>query len=122
MSKSLSDSQIQSAIGHLGVQPQEFQRIGTLPTYEARCEALTVLKADLRKRFKRAALLLHPDRTGDDPEKTEQFKVLVTFMEQVEQLQVRPPAPPVQYYQFATSASSTSTVSFYRGTIRIVVG
>lgn len=120
MSQALSDSQIQSAIAHLGVNPQDFQRVGALPTYEARCEALAVLKADIRKRFKRAALALHPDRTGDDPDKTEQFKTLASFVAQVEKLQVRPPARPTQFLNFSTS-SSTSTVGFRWGTIRIVV-
>jgi hypothetical protein len=114
----LTDTQIQAALAHLQVGPADFQQVSALPTFEARCQGLEDLKGRIRKNFKKAALELHPDRTGDDPGKTEIFKVLAQFVDQVDQLRVRQPQPPVRFQIISSTATWTS--SGWPGTIRVV--
>jgi hypothetical protein len=80
------------ALGLLGVSASDFEAMRRVPFAQAQ-EMLRVVKERVRKNFRRLVLELHPDRTGNDPEKTEQFKVLAQIFADFNKLEVRPPAP-----------------------------
>ena len=92
--------------------PADLQAIERLP-YNQGVKALASLKDRVRKGYKHLAFELHPDRTGDDPVKTEQFKLLAQVRDQVEKMELQPPSqvkamPPPP----AVVVHRTQTVSF----------
>jgi len=103
----------------LGVQyPADFRAVEQMP-FEQGVKALDELKERIRKNYRKLAFELHPDRTGNDPEKTERFKALAQLWGQVEKMQLRraPPQPPQQVifvqvafrHPFSTMNVSTNT-------------
>lgn len=93
-------AQIERGFQALGVSPAELQQVLQQPSF-AECQVyLEALKDKVRKSFKKLAFELHPDRTGNDPEKTELFKVVARIRDDVEKLtlqeaQLLPPPPPM---------------------------
>jgi DnaJ domain len=86
----------------LGVRPEEMVRLQQVPLETARA-LLEELKERVRKNYKQLAFELHPDRTGNDPVKTERFKLIGTVKDEFEKLQVQArqqpqfiPRPPMQ--------------------------
>ncbi len=51
------------------------------------------LKDGAKKAYRKLIFELHPDRTGNDPEKTAQMTFLGQVMADIDRLEVRPPAP-----------------------------
>lgn len=77
----------------LGVNyPADFRAIEQMP-FEQGVKALDELKERLRKNYRKLAFELHPDRTGNDPEKTERFKALAQLWGQIEKMTLRRAAP-----------------------------
>jgi len=76
----------------LGVQPVEIQRLYTLPHDEA-SRHLGVLKERVRQNWRKCAFELHPDRTGNDPQKTERFRALLILKDKFEQMTLPEPQP-----------------------------
>ena len=76
----------------LGVSVQDFWAIRQAPFQQA-VPMLQDLKDRAKRNYKRLALELHPDRTGNDETKTAQFKFLSQILSDFEKLQVRPPPP-----------------------------
>lgn len=81
-----------TALLALGITPQALADIMTAPFPRA-LELMKELKEQARKDFKRLVFDLHPDRTGGDPVKTEQFRRLNEQFRIVSALTVGPPAP-----------------------------
>jgi hypothetical protein len=80
----------------LGVNyPADLQAIERMP-FELGGKALEELKERARKSYRKLAFELHPDRTGNDPEKTERFRTLATVYEKIEKMTLRraPQMPP----------------------------
>lgn len=69
----------------LGLTPDDFARLEMMPQAEG-TEQLDQLKLRAKQAFRKQALVLHPDQTGNDPAKTTQFKALVAVMRTIEQL------------------------------------
>ncbi len=73
------------------------------PLAERRAAHTALLKQS-KSTFKRCALELHPDRTGGDPSKTEEFQRLAAFAEMVEGI----PAPEPVRKRVVLSRTHTS--------------
>ena len=82
----------------LGVNyPADLQAIERMP-FELGVKALDALKERARKNYRKLAFELHPDRTSNDPVKTERFKLLAQVREKLEKMSLRRavPMPPPQ--------------------------
>lgn len=88
----------------MGLRPEDFQAVRLAPSPEVAAKLLGDLKERFRSGFKKLAFELHPDRTGGDPQKTEDFKALIQLREGFERLQVPEyaPEPPAKVYSSTT--------------------
>jgi len=100
----------------MGASPQQLQqKVQRQPTLEKAREALSDLKEEAKKRYKKLAFQWHPDRNPDDPTATARFKLLGQVMEGLEKIELRPrpTVHVVQFYPqrspFGGTATSTST-------------
>lgn len=92
----LSSTLVVEILGLLGVNyPSDLQAIERMP-FEQGTKVLADLKERVRKGYKRLAFELHPDRTGNDPEKTERFKLLAQVRDRIEQITIQPRQAPPQ--------------------------
>lgn len=119
-------------LARLGVTPMDIERVRQMPFPQSGA-FLEELKARVKTNWKRLAFELHPDRTGNDPSKTEEFKALTVIRDDFDRLRVepRPQMPrPVNIAQVAfirvqrppqynvrpdttsTSANSSHTIHF----------
>lgn len=80
----------------LGVGQADLDSLRRLPLAEARTK-LAGIKEAVNRQFRRFALELHPDRTGNDPTKAQKFKDLSQVRDDFLklELQAAPPPPPV---------------------------
>lgn len=76
----------------MGVTPEDLGRLRTLPYAEA-VRFLGELKGRAKRGWKKLAFQLHPDRTGNAPESTLEFRELTAAREMFEGMEVRPPPP-----------------------------
>ena len=91
-------------LARLGVGPGDLQRVQQTP-FPQSVTLLDELKARVKASFKKLAFELHPDRTGNDPVKTQEFKGLAQVATDFEKLTVQPapqrlPPPPQQTVAF----------------------
>ena len=122
----LPPAQITYALKRLGVSPEEIQAIRRASSVFTGKEALEALKKKTKQRFKRLALELHPDATGGDDDKEEEFKVIRAVVDEINKLTVqeRPIARPtfvrvnglpsfrMGYGSASTSTSATASFGF----------
>jgi len=110
---------IQQAVQALGITPADFDAIRRASFPQAQ-DMLQALKDRAKKNYKRLVFELHPDRTGNDPGKTELFKILGQVITDIEKLQVQPPPPPpqfvrvqvpLQWVQVARTVNGTTTTT-----------
>lgn len=87
----------QAVLQLLGVSAAEVEGLRNLP-YPDACTKLEALKERVRKNWRRLAFELHPDRTGNDPDKTALFRALALMRERFEQMTL-----PVPVYRTATA-------------------
>ncbi len=104
MAGSIDQGKMQQAYLDLGVYPSDLAALRHLP-YELAASGLDALKQRARRNFRRLSLDLHPDRTGNDPEKTERFKQLSAVRDELERVQVqaRPEPRPVPMHAVAVN-------------------
>lgn len=110
-------------LSRLGVTPADLDVVRRTP-YPQSKEVLEGLKARVRSGYKRLAFELHPDRTGNDAEKTEEFKLLTRVREDFERLEVRPPPPvmimpvfvPWRGFTQTTNTTSAATINVWHYT------
>ena len=97
---SSSSSKTSLMLHYLGVGLHEIEALRQLPYREA-TQRLTELKSRIHKGWRKAAFELHPDRTGNDPQKTALFQALTLLRDQFEDLRLAEPtpAPPVQVFE-----------------------
>jgi hypothetical protein len=115
----LTNAQAFRAMQLLNLTQEDFRSIERAPTFEVGQQMLVVLKDRVKKQFRKVALELHPDRTNNDPVKTDEFKLVAAVVDDIEKLNLSRPPPPhpvavrvvfrtVRYH----SATSTTTTSF----------
>lgn len=101
------------ALQALGISPRDLDSI-RMASYPQAKQMLVQLKELAKKRYRKLALQLHPDRTGGDPEKTEMFKVVGLVLEDLNKLEVqRPVARP----SFTSATVSNTTNATFSGTV-----
>ena len=126
----LNDAQLLRAMNMLEVRPEDFRHIEAATSLDECQQRFTTLKERVRKRFRQLATQLHPDKTNNDPVKTEDFKLVAAAVDELDKLRVgRIPAPrPQPQYQQVTirvsfvrreagfsSTSTTTTTGWYGG-------
>ncbi len=82
-------------LGTLGVTPADLQRVQQT-SFPASASLLEQLQTQVHKAWRQCAFALHPDRTGNDPDKAQLFRELTEVKEWFEQLKVQPARPAVQ--------------------------
>lgn len=116
----LTNEQLMRAMALLGVSPQDFDAIERATSSEEAERLLGELKVRAKKRFKQLAMELHPDRTNNDPAKTEDFKLVSNALEELERIAFapKPPKPVVIRVRFTVSDYSwSSTGSHWDSTL-----
>lgn len=119
-------------LGKLGVTAEDLGRVQALP-YPESARLLGELKERVKKNWRKLAGELHPDVTGNDPEKTEEFVRLNRVREDFEKLVVAPRVVFVPFRRpsyaarpFTNSATTTTVSPWYaarmRPTLEVVVG
>jgi hypothetical protein len=127
---------LQEALRALGIFPADLEALRRIPLEEAR-RCLDVLKERVRKNYKQLAFELHPDRTGNDPTKTERFMLLGSVKDEFEKLQLQqqqpqlrqqivmrvvPPMPQVRVMRVVTwSSAGSAHINATTGTVSIGV-
>lgn len=91
----------------LGVLPQDLQTLAQVPRSEA-VRLLEALKERVRRNWKRLAFQLHPDRTGNDPQKTAHFQRLTEVREKFEQVELLPEPVPTAVYSYTSAQAPYS--------------
>lgn len=83
----MTDTDLLRAVSLLGLHAEDLRAFREGP------EALACLKAKAKRGYKAAAMRLHPDRTGGDAEKAEDFKLVSQFVRELEQAVPVKPKP-----------------------------
>lgn len=76
----LTDTELEKALRQFKIKRSEFAVTDPV--------ALKVLQDKVRKNFRSAAQRLHPDKTNNDPEKTELFRIVCEFAKEVSELYI----------------------------------
>jgi hypothetical protein len=95
----VDQQKLAEALRALGVMPHSLDAIRRAPFSDAQ-RLMQELKDQAKKAYRKLSLELHPDRTGNDPEKTAQFTFLGNVLADIQKLEVRPPAPVMPRVQF----------------------
>jgi hypothetical protein len=88
----LDKAKVQAALFDLGVTAEMIGAVRRAPLPQAQA-LLAQVKENARRHYRRHVFELHPDRTGNDPEKTERLHVLTRVLEDLAKLTVQPPRP-----------------------------
>lgn len=106
----------------LGLRQEDFRAVETAPSFEEGVRRLDELKGRVKKAFRRVALELHPDRTNNDPAKTEDFKLASSAADEIDKLALRRPQPRPQVHYirihfngFGTATTTSSTTTSWNG-------
>jgi len=127
----IDQAKLFAVLRELGIPPEDLQSLRMLPFAQAQ-EKLRTMREIARKNYKRLAFELHPDRTGNDPVKTEKFKLLGQILTDFDKIEIRPAPPmpvrphpvPVQWVQvghFNTAATSATTTGVPFGPRFVVI-
>jgi hypothetical protein len=105
-----------SALRRLQVTPEDLRLITETALKEEAQSRLTALKTRARKCFRELAQELHPDKTGGDTAKTEEFKRLAGALDELEKLSIQAVAPSVSpqvrvVYVARTSGTTSTTTT-----------
>jgi hypothetical protein len=104
-----------------------------LGSYDARVRALGALQSDVKRRWKKVARELHPDRHPGDAEKEEEFKIVGGVVDELMAFEIPLPPPRrvqqrlvsipmgMSYYGFEGSGSSTTTAVTMNGPVVQVI-
>ena len=124
----LTNAQISQVMTLLGLTQNDFRAIEHAPSFEVGQQRLAELKARVKKQFRKVALVLHPDRTDNDPVRTEAFKLVASVVDDIEKLAFgRPPAQQPRPatirivfvrgggFGYSSGTASTTTNTYYGG-------
>lgn len=75
-------------MGLLGVHPAHLQHLQRLPFEQAQT-SLEAMKVEAKKRYRKLALELHPDRTGGDEDKIKLFRIVTEVNNQIQAITLR---------------------------------
>lgn len=118
-SLNISQEEFQRGLAMLNSSIADFRRVTAAASLEQATSQLDDLKKRLKREFRRKALELHPDRTGGDPDKANDFVLIQKVLEAAEQFQVtRRPRPTVRINNFvgtSTVSSATSSTTTMNG-------
>lgn len=113
----IDQAKAQRALNALGVTPQALEAIRRSPSFPVAKQLLAQLKGQAKAKYRQLALDCHPDRTGGDKAKEELFKLVSQVWEDLQKLEIRPPAPqPVVRVMFVQQAPVTTTTTTVTGT------
>lgn len=98
----------------LGLDANRLDHVRRAPDEASARDRLRLLQADVRRAWKAKAFEYHPDRNADCPDAEEKFKMLNSFVSNVQSLKLQPvrKIPCWNYstgFASGTSASVTST-------------
>lgn len=85
----LTDAQVVEAMKLLGFTPEDFAAVHLAPPM-AGAAMVTAIKRQAKRAYRKLALEYHPDLTGDDPAKTELFKVVTEVLSEINDLRYTP--------------------------------
>jgi hypothetical protein len=81
--------EVKDRLAEMGVTERKLRHAQAATTQEAGEQRLEDLKAVCKEGFRKLALELHPDVTGNDPEKTARFKRLKSIYESFQKAQYK---------------------------------
>lgn len=87
-----------AALTALGIRDADIHAYLSAPSPELAERRLAAIQSRARCRFQRLALELHPDCTGNDPEKTERFLDLCAVLDTIMAMRPHSTLPPVTDY------------------------
>jgi hypothetical protein len=115
----LTDVQMVRAFQLLGICRDDFRAVEGGASFEESRERLVVLKERVKRHFRQLALTLHPDKTNNDPAKTEDFKLVSAAVDEISAMELSPrlPSPQrvvlrVQFVRYGTTSTSATTTGF----------
>lgn len=112
----LTDAQLQRALLLLRIKQDDFTDIVNAPTMAEGQQRLAELKARVKKQFRTLAFDLHPDRTNNDPAKTDDFKLVSVVAEDLQEVELRPKPLPRQVFTIRiTTHGGTVTSTSWNG-------
>lgn len=111
---------VQDLLRLLDVHPAEIESLYRLPHVEA-SRVLEGLKDRVRRNWRKVAFELHPDRTGNDSEKTAQFRALLVLKDKFEQMSLPAPRParPEPVTSYVSGATMPQTPGVVYGQVRV---
>lgn len=83
----------------MGLSPKDFDHVRASRTPNEASQRLESLKDRFKVAFRKMIPILHPDRNGGDPTKTEQFRLLLEFSAALDRLQVPRESPRVTIHE-----------------------
>lgn len=83
-------AEVEQLLRDMGLSMTDFSAVDQAPSLEEAHRQFAALKEKIKRGFNKMALELHPDRTGNDPVKTERFKLLLSLKADLDKLQVNP--------------------------------
>lgn len=109
----ITEPELTQLLGLLGLYPNDFASVRNSSSVEEATQKLEDLKVRAKPGFKKLAIELHPDKTGNDTEKTEKFKKITEVMEWLQKLEIQPVPIPrfVTFVQVTVSGSNSTTTT-----------
>lgn len=89
--------EIAAAGAKLGIQDGDLQFCMSHPDMDECRRRLAELQKRAKKNYRQCARELHPDLNGNDPTKTELFKLVKSIWESVSKMEIAPHRPPVRH-------------------------
>lgn len=84
----MPNPQLEDLLLQMGFTPADFNRIRLARSRNEALQKLEALKIRFKLEFRKKIPSLHPDRTGGDPEKSQQLQVLLDFARELERTQI----------------------------------
>lgn len=121
----LTQQQVEEGLRLMGLSMADIQWPTRSGNLEEAKQRLVALKAKAKTGFRRAAMDLHPDRTGGDEAKSELFRVVCALNDDIEKLEMQdrstpPPRPPMRVHvhvQHRGGSGQTSSTSSTAGDV-----
>lgn len=84
----MPNPQLEDLLLQMGFTPEDFNGVRLARSRSEALQKLEVLKVRFKSELRKKILLLHPDRTGGDPVKSQQLQVLLEFSRELENTQI----------------------------------